>query len=182
MIRPASTHPYHRSGPISDVPRIVRWQLEEEPPAEQPNAGQGWPPSPSALALEDLATELAEFLRGRRRPGPEQLPSSIRRRSGAQDSGVWRDQQLGEIEDLAGELKRKVARYASLRAVQSSGANTGPADATAVARIHQALEDMAATAMGLEIASRELFLRTGMAGDQALKIEAAQEQTARSAE
>jgi hypothetical protein len=40
------------------------------------------------------------------------------------------------------------------------------------------LEDIAATALGLEIASRELFLRAGTAEEQTLKVEAAQEQTA----
>jgi pyruvate/2-oxoacid:ferredoxin oxidoreductase beta subunit len=54
----------------------------------------------------------------------------------------------------------------------------GPADSAAVAWIHQALEDIAATALGLEIASRELFLRAGMAEDQTLKVEATQEQSA----
>lgn len=177
MIRPASTHPFHRSGPITDVPRIGRMNSDAEQRAQELE-GQEWPPSPSALALEELAAELADFLGGRQKPGRERPPSYTWHRSSAQDSGAGRNQQLAEIEDLAGDLKRKVARYASLRAAQSAGVSTGPADAAAVAWIHQALEDIAATALGLEIASRELFLRAGMAEEQTLKFEAAQEQTA----
>lgn len=178
MIRPASTHPFHRSGPIADVPRIGRMNSDAEQRAQELDGGQEWPPSPSALALEELAAELADFLGGRQKPGLERLPSYTWQRSSAQYSGAWRDQQLAEIEDLAGDLKRKVARYASLRAAQSAGVSTGPAHAAAVAWIHQALEDIAATALGLEIASRELFLRAGTAEEQTLKVEAAQEQTA----
>lgn len=178
MIRPASTHPYHRSGPIADVLRSGRMQPDAGQRAQELDAAQEWPPSPSALALEELAAELADFLGRRPTQGLERLPFSAWHRSGAQDSGGWRDQQLAEIEDLARDLKRKVARYASLRAAQSSGASTGPADAAAVAWLHQALEDIAATALGLEIASRELFLRAGMAGESTLNVEAGQEQTA----
>ncbi|MFE4226536.1 hypothetical protein ACFRJ8_01465 [Arthrobacter sp. NPDC056886] len=177
IIRPASTHPFHRSGPITDV-RIGRLKSAAEQRVQELDAGQEWPPSPSALALEELAAELAEFLGGRQEPGPERLSSYAWHRSSAQDSGAWRDQQLAEIEDLAGDLKKKVARYASLRALQSAGVSAGPANAAAVAWIHQALEDIAATALGLEVASRELFLRAGMAGEQTLNVEAAQEQTA----
>jgi hypothetical protein len=180
MIRPASTHPYHRSGPIADVSLLGR--MKSDARTQQQDADQEWLLSPSAQALEELAAELAEFLGTRQKPGLERLPSSIWRRSSAQDSGLWRDQLLAEIEDLAGDLKRKVARYASLRAVQSSGARTGPADAAAVAWINQTLEDIAATALGLEIASREVFLRAGMAEEQNLRVEAAQEQTAGTAE
>lgn len=176
MIRPVSTHPFHRSGPITDVPRFGRMKSDAKQRAPELEAGQQWPPSPSALALEELAAELAEFLR--QTPGLERLPSYTSHRGNGQDFGVWRDQQLAEIEDLAGDLKRKVARYASLRAVQSAGVSSGPADAAAVAWIHQALEDIAATALGLEIASRELFLRAGMAEEQTLKVQVAQEQTA----
>lgn len=178
MIRPASTHPFHRSGPITDVPRMGLMKPDAGQRAQDFDTAQEWPPSTSALALEELAVELAEFLGGRQKPSLERVPSSAWHRSGAQDFGVWRDQQLAEIEDLAGDLKRKVARYASLRAVQSSDVSTRPADAAAVAWIHEALEDIAATALGLEIASRELFLRAGMAEGQTLKVEAAQDQAA----
>ena len=178
MIHPASTHPFHRSGPIKHVSRIGRMKSDAEQRAQELDAGQEWPPSPSALALEELAAELTEFLGGRQKPRLDRLPSSTWHRSSAQDSDVWRDQQLAQIKDLAGDLKRKVARYASLRAAQSAGVSTGPADAAAVAWIHQALGDIAATALGLEIASRELFLRAGIAEEQTLKVEAAQEQTA----
>jgi hypothetical protein len=159
--------------------------MKSDARAQQHDADQEWPMSPSAQALEELAAELAEFLGQRQKPGLERLPSSTWRRSSAQDPGLWRDQLLAEIEDLAGDLKRKVARYASLRAVQSSpsfGARTGPADVAAVAWIYQTLEDIAATALGLEIASREVFLRAGMAEEQNLSVEAAQEQAAGTAE
>jgi hypothetical protein len=155
---------------------------DAEQRAQQHDADQEWPAPPSAQALEELATELAEFLGRRQKPRLERLPSSTWHRNSAQDSGLWRDQLLAEIEDLAGDLKRKVSRYASLRAVQSSGARTGPADAAAVTWIYQTLEDIAATALGLEIASREVFLRAGMAEDQKLRVEPAREQTAGTAE
>lgn len=165
MIRPASTRPYHRCGPFTSGQRIGRVQPEAELLAEQLDTGPGWlPPPRSALALEELTAELAEFWGGRNQPHPDRSPFTNPHRSRAPDAGVWRDQQLEAIEDLAGELKRKVARYAKLRAVQSSGASMGPADAAGVAWIHQALEDIAATALGLEIASRELFLRAGGRG------------------
>ncbi|MFF2242811.1 hypothetical protein ACFVTM_01335 [Arthrobacter sp. NPDC058130] len=136
--------------------------------------------SPSAQAMEELAAELAELLGTRTEPGPERLPSSSRQLSGAEDAGIWRDHLLAEIEDLTGELKDRVARYASLRDVRPSGGAAARADAAAVAWMHRMLEDIAATALGLEIASRELFLRAGMAEEQ--KMNVVQEQPAGSAE
>ncbi|MGY3380204.1 hypothetical protein ACVWYS_002161 [Arthrobacter sp. TE12231] len=170
----ASTHPYQRSGPITDVPRLGHSQPDAEQRGQQPDAGRAWPPSTSALGLEELAAELAGFLGRRQRPGLNRPPSATGLRSSVQDSGVWRDQLLAEIEDLARDLKRKVARYASLRAAHS-GASTAPADAAAVTCIHQALEDIAATALGVETALRELFLRAGMNAGRALKVGTAQE-------
>lgn len=181
MNRPASLHPYHRSGPISDVPRRGRLlSFAEQRP--QDDAGLEWlsAPSPSAQAMEELAAELAELLGKRQEPAFGRLSSSIRQLNRAQDAGTWRDQLLAEIEDLTRELKGRVARYASLRAVQASGGAAARADAAAVAWMHQTLEDIAATALGLEIASGELFLRAGMAEEQNVNV--AQEQSAGTAE
>lgn len=180
-IQPASVHPYHQSGPITDLRRLGRMQSGAEQRA-QLDVEHEWllSPSPSAQAIEELAAELAELLGKRRESGQERLPSSTWQRRSAQDTGLWRDQLLAEIEDLTGDLKKKVARYASLRSVQASGGPTAIADAAAVAWIHQTLEDIAATALGLEIASQELFLRVGMAQEQNVKT--AQEQTTGTAE
>jgi hypothetical protein len=183
IFQPASVHPYHQSGPITDVPRLGRMQSDVEQRA-QLDAEHEWllSPSPPVQALEELAAELAELLGKRQEPGQKRLPSSTWQRTNAQNTGIWRDQLLAEIEELTGELKKKVARYASSRSVQASGGPTAIADAAAVAWIHQTLEDITATALGLEIASRELFLRAGMAQEQRVKLATAQEQTVGTAE
>jgi len=89
---------------------------------------------------------------------------------------------LAEIEVLAETLKKKVARYSLLRAAQSSEEGAEPANETAVVWIQDALEDVAATALGIEIASRQLLLRAASVGEQDVKSEIAEEQTAGTAE
>jgi hypothetical protein len=87
----------------------------------------------------------------------------------SQDSDRWNDPLLAEIEDLVAELKAKVARYSLLR---SDPSLTGPAltgashpgashpdNKTATDWMYEALEDIAATALGIELASQERIFR-----------------------
>ena len=151
----ASVHPFHRSGPIIGNPRPQRTKANEQ-------QGQS----------DDVEQV----------PGFDQQPSSAGDRSSAQNFGIWRDQLLAEIEVLAETLKKKVARYSLLRATQSSEEGAEPANETAVVWIQDALEDVAATALGIEIASRQLLLRAASVGEQDLKSETAEEKTAGTAE
>lgn len=179
--RAASVHPFHRSLDITDPPRPERWKANEQQAVQTDDGGQM--PAPTAQALQPvLAAELAEFLWRRQEPGLDQRPSSAGGRGIGQDSGMWRDQLLAEIEDLARTLKGKVARYSSSRADQASGQGAEPANETAVVWIQDALEDIAATALGIEIASRKLFLQAASAGDRDSTSETVQEQLAGTAE
>lgn len=101
---------------------------------------------------------------------------------GGQASGLRRDQLLAEIEELAGTLKEKVARYSSSRAVELSEHAAEQANRTALVWIHDALEDIAATALGIEIASRKLFLQAASAGFRDSTSETDQEPSAGTAE
>ena len=87
----------------------------------------------------------------------------------SQDSDRWNDPLLAEIEDLVAALKAKVARYSLLR---SDPSLTGPAltgashpgashpdNKTATDWMYEALEDIAATALGIELASQERIFR-----------------------
>jgi hypothetical protein len=166
-----STHPHHRSGPIVDDPRPDRTEREAQ---RRDQAAEGTPerppmPLPSRAFDGLLAAELAALGR-RQEPGRNQPRSYASQRSAARDAEIWRDQFLAEIEELAGELKKKVARYALFRAVQSNSEASSPDDDAAAAWIHETLDDIAATALGMELASREAFLRAS----QAEKLRAAQ--------
>ncbi|WP_028270886.1 hypothetical protein [Arthrobacter sp. UNC362MFTsu5.1] len=92
----------------------------------------------------------------------------------SQDSDRWNDPLLAEIEDLVAALKAKVARYSLLRSDPSlTGPSlTGPAltgashpgashpdNKTATDWMYEALEDIAATALGIELASQERIFR-----------------------
>ena len=81
-----------------------------------------------------------------------------------QDSDRWNDPLLAEIEDLVAELKAKVARYSLLRSDPSrtDPSRTDPShpdNKTATDWMHEALEDIAATALGIELASQERIFR-----------------------
>jgi hypothetical protein len=171
-LRAESVHPFHHSGAIIDDPRPERVKSNQQQVRTDDDESRPGPP-PGAL-LQTLAAELADFLWKRKEPGLDQLPPSTGDRSSAHDPGIWRDELLAEIEDLAETLKEKVDRYSLLLEGQSSER----ANQSAVLWIQDALEDVAATALGIEIASRELFLRAASAGEQDSKSETAQEQTA----
>lgn len=72
---------------------------------------------------------------------------------------MWRDHLLADIEEHVAELRRKLARFAVFRSLQSSNEATGPDNEPAMERMHQALEDIAATALASEMAYHEAFLR-----------------------
>ena len=178
ILRPASVHPFHRSGAITDDPRPERRQENEQQLEQTDDGGQA--PAPSAQARQqELAAELANFLWKRQEPGLDQSPLSG---NGEQGPGIWRDQLLAEIEGLAATLKEKVARYSLTQAPWPSEQAAEPANETAVLWIQDALEDIAATALGIEIASRELFIHAGSDGERDSKRGADHEQTAGTAE
>lgn len=179
-IRVTSTHPFHRPGPITDDRRRAG-TTEDAEQRDQPNGGaQGRQPTvpPSGPALEGLlADELADLLWRRPELGLDRTQSSTRKFNSAPKSGTWWDQLLAEIEDLAGELRSKVALYAMFPAIQGADEATGKANAAALVWIHETLEDIAATALGMEMASREAFLRTGSSAELDLIIETIPDQT-----
>lgn len=78
---------------------------------------------------------------------------------GPQDSDNWSDPLLTEIEDLVAELKAKVARYSLLKSDPSLTDPSHPDNRTATEWMHEALEDIAATALGIELASQERMFR-----------------------
>ena len=180
-LRPASVHPFHRSGAITDSPRPGPRKANEQQ-VGQTEDGEQAPAPPAQTRQQELAAELADFLWKRQEPGLDQLPSSTKGRSGAQDSEIWRDQLLAEIEGLAATLKEKLARYSLTQAPQPSELAAEPASEAAVLWIQDALEDIAATALGIEMASRQLLIQAASDGDQDSKRKTAHEQTAGTAE
>ena len=181
ILRPASVHPFHRSGAITDEPRPGLSKANEQQ-LGQTDDGEQAPAPPAQARQQELAAELADFLWKRQEPGLDPLPSSTKGSSGEQDSGIWRDQLLAEIEGLAATLKEKVSRYSLTQAPQPSEPAAQPANETAVLWIQDALEDIAATALGIEMASRELFIQVASDGEQYSKRETTREQTAGTAE
>ncbi|GAA2143596.1 hypothetical protein GCM10009825_34110 [Arthrobacter humicola] len=178
--RVESVHPFHRPMAIIDNPRVERRKANEQ--QDQTGDG-GQAPAPPVQASEQvLPAELADFLWRRQEPGLDQLPSSTGGRGNAQNFGIWRDQLLAEIENIAGKLRVKVERYALVRAAYFSDQAAEPTNEVAVAWIQDALEDIAATAVGIEIASRELFLRAKSAGEQDLRNETVDERQTGTAE
>ncbi|WP_445154207.1 hypothetical protein ACTWLI_12935 [Arthrobacter sp. Hor0625] len=123
-------------------------------------------PKPQAASTPSQANALADFLWKRQEPGLDHLYSAD-----THDPEAWRDALLAEVEDLAETLRKKVARYASLRAAQPSALVEDPASETAVLWIQHALEDIAATALGINIASRELFLQAASTQNRESKSE-----------
>jgi hypothetical protein len=111
-------------------------------------------------------------------PSVTNAASSCTRQPGAApDSGPRLDRLLAEIEDRITELKGMVARFALVRSVQSSSSeeDSGPGNEAAVGRIHDALDDIAAAALGIELKSHEGLLRIKLAAMQDLMTEAVQE-------
>lgn len=145
------------SGPIADDSRPGRTKTNAEQRDQAANGTRERPPMPSlsAQAFDVLLAAELDDLRRRQQPGLNQPRPHARRHGSAQNSEVWRDQLLAGIEDLAGELKRKVAHFALLCAVQSSDEASVRANASAVAWMQEALEDIAATALGMEMESRK---------------------------
>lgn len=82
-------------------------------------------------------------------------PSAGRQPCVGQDSESRRDGLLTEIEDLVTELKAKVARYSRLKSDPSLNDPQRPDNQAATDWMHEALEDIAATALGVEPASQE---------------------------
>jgi hypothetical protein len=120
-------------------------------------------PSPSAQAFNAaLAAEL-DALSRRRQSGLNQARPYTWEHCATKNTEVWRDQLLAEIEALVKELQRKTARFALFCAVQPSGEAADSDNAAAVAWMHGALEDLAATALGMEMACEQTFLRASQA-------------------
>lgn len=102
--------------------------------------------------------------------------SPCTRESGAApDSGPRLDRLLAEIEDRIAELKGMVARFALVRSVHSLEEDSGPGNEAAVGWINNALDDIAAAALGIELKSHEGLLRIKLAAMQDLTTEPVQE-------
>lgn len=158
-LKGASVHPVHGSGSIADdVPHErggTNTERQYGPDDEERFHSLSLVPPPAAKSPEGILTGgLADFLGRRQEPDLGQLPSAALGRIFPLASGMWREQLLEEIENLAEALNEKVARYLSLRESPSIDEAARLADVTAVIWIQDALEDIAATAVGIEIASR----------------------------
>lgn len=90
-----------------------------------------------------------------------------------QDPGSWRDGLLVEIEKLTEQLKHKIHGYVTLRATQISDQSMVPDNEAALTWVQEALDDIAATARGIEIASHEMFLQAMTPLKQDLQSESA---------
>ncbi|MET3174686.1 UNVERIFIED_ORG: hypothetical protein ABIB52_002537 [Arthrobacter sp. UYCu721] len=82
---------------------------------------------------------------------------------------------MADIEEHVAELRGKLARFAVFRSIQSSDEASGPDDEAVNERIHQSLEDTAATALASEMAYHEAFLRKPATAKQDLKAETDQQ-------
>lgn len=155
-ISAASTGPFHWSWPIADDSCPGRTKTDAEQRSQTANGTRERPPTPSlsAQAFEVLLAAELDDLRRRQQPGLNRPRSYSSRHGAAQNFDVWRDQLLAEIEDLTGELTRKVARFALFCALQSSGEASVRADTAAVEWMQEALQDIAATAIGMKMGSR----------------------------
>lgn len=94
-----------------------------------------------------------------RAPSQYAGPSRAGHPSAASDSDIWRDYPLAEIEDLITELKRKVARFALFRSIRFADEASDPGNVAAFESMNDALEDISAAALGIELASHQEFLR-----------------------
>jgi hypothetical protein len=154
---------------IADTPHFGRWKAGDQRVGQTDDGEQVRVPPAQALQHAQ-ADDLADFLRRRQEPGRDRLRSSTGGRSG-QSPGACRDELLAKVEDLARTLKEKVARYSSLRAAQSCALAAEPVDATAALWVQQALEDIAATALRIHVASREIFLEAASAEERESRSE-----------
>ncbi|GAA3318662.1 hypothetical protein GCM10017710_37620 [Arthrobacter ramosus] len=93
-------------------------------------------------------------------PGaPSTRTSHARHPSAPPDSEIWRDYPLAEIEELISELKIKVARFTFFRSIQFGDEASEPGNGAAFESMIDALEDISAAALGIELASNQEFLR-----------------------
>ena len=141
-------------GPTTDDPCHGGTKTNAEHHHRSTNVTGQRPPmqSLSAQAFNTLPAAELDDLTRRRQPGLDQTRPYTRGQSPAQDSKVWRDQLLAEIEALASELQGKVAGFALFCALHSSGEASVLDDAVAVEWMQGTLEDLAATALGIEMA------------------------------
>jgi hypothetical protein len=160
----AATTSQHSFGPIADDdPRYGGTKTDAEQHRQTANITRERPPTPSTQAFNALLAAELDNLSRRRQSGLDQTRPYTRGQCAAQNTEVWWDQLLAEIEALASELQRKVARFALFCGAQSSGQASAPENAAAVEWMHGALEDLAATALGMEMACEQTFLRASQA-------------------
>lgn len=121
------------------------------------------PPTTPALSAEPSAgpppKEPGESPWRLQAPSQYLRPSHARHPSAAPDSDTWRDYPLAEIEDLITGLKTTVARFALFRSLEISDEISGPGNEAAFKWMNDALEDISAAALAIEVASRQEFLR-----------------------
>ncbi|GAA5200430.1 hypothetical protein GCM10023346_42490 [Arthrobacter gyeryongensis] len=90
---------------------------------------------------------------------PSTRTSHARRPAATAESETWRDYPLAEIDELIAELKIKVARFTFFRSLQFGDENSEPGNGAAFESMMDALEDISAAALGIELASHQEFLR-----------------------
>lgn len=161
----ASAGPFSWSVPIADDSRAGRMgtDAEERGPTADGISERPSGPSLSAQAFDVLLVAELNDLRRRQQPGVNHPRPYSKPYGSARQSEVWRDQLLAGIEDLASELKTKIAHFALFCTVQPPDDASARANASAVAWMQEALEDIAATALGMEMQSREALLRASQA-------------------
>jgi len=125
----AATGPYRRSGQPAAYPRTDRTKTEAKQRGATAYGTYEKPPTAplSAEAFNVLLAAELDHLRRRPLTGRNRSRSCPWPHRDGQNTDVWRDQLFAEIEQLAGELKRKVARVALFSTVQSSDAPPQPA-------------------------------------------------------
>lgn len=162
-LRPESVHPFHRSAVITDDSypggsNDIEQQIEQQ--IEQLDDGQPYlAPQPQTFQLEVGSADLDSSSWSRPQADDGSVPSSTTAGTWVHDSCVRREQVLAEIEDLTEMLKAKLVRYSALLANRRSAEVGERLNENAVLWIQDAVEDIAATALGIEVASRELSRR-----------------------
>ncbi len=126
-------------------------------------------------AFEGLPADLDSTLLKRQELSLNRRPSYARQRGAAPDFGICGDHLLADIEELVAELRGKLARFVVFRSLHSSDEASGAADEDATEWMHQALEDIAATALGTEVAYHEGVLRKRATAAQDLIVETDQQ-------
>lgn len=164
-----------RPGAVSSG-RVAGLAARPQRDAGQPNPPLGRETQPTHWPSPEVHGDLLSDALARGQLSSLQLslnrsPPYARPPTAAPDSEIWRDRLLTEIEDLVAELRGKVAGYTLFQSSRSPDDASRPGNQAAMEWMHQALEDIAATALGIELASQAGILRMMSAAEQDLTNE-----------